>query len=199
MLDAGTMTAAVDAVTGTMTAAATAAATAVTTAAPNAFSGLGEMFDALAKIPGTWQTVGWMGGMAGVIGLLLKLSKVPFLDKFLKNPVWLRPVLALGLGLLGGFFQGLPRGIIPALIGAVAGLGAGTGAIGGTNALDRMTPSGAAEVNATRMLKTIANAESASEAVKHVQTLKVALDKAVNAPAGKARLAALASFANGMK
>ena len=178
MLDAGTMTAAVDAVTGAMTAAATAAAP----AAPGAE--VGDLFGGVLKVVGDFRTIGWMGGMVGVIAILLRVSKLPFMDRFFKNPVWLRPVVALALGAIGGFFQGLPRGIISALIGAIAGLGAGAGAIGSTSALDRMTPSGAAEVNATRMLKTIANAESVSEAVKHVTTLKVALDKAVNAPAG---------------
>jgi hypothetical protein len=195
MLDAGTMTAAADAVTGGMTAVATAAAT----AAPNAVEGLGEIFSALAKIPGTWQTVGWMTGMAGVIALLIRISKVPLLDKFLKNPVWLRPVLSLGLGALGGFFQGLPSGLIAALIGAVAGLGAGAGAIGGTNAIDRMTPGGAAEVNTTRMIKAITHAEDTSVAIKNVAALKAELDKVVNKPAGKERLAALAKLANGLK
>ena len=192
-MDAGAaMTAAVDAVTGT--------AEVVATAAPSWFEGLSGLFSDLAAIPDTWKTVGWLGGMTAVIMLLLRLSKTPLVDglltKFLGKKAWVRPVIALGLGVLGGFFQGLPNGIVAALIGAVAGLGAGAGAIGSHTALGRMTAGGAAEVEATRALKEAVSAGDAEIGAK-VDALKVALDKAVTLPTVNDRLAALAKFANG--
>lgn len=199
-MDAGAaMTAAaVDAVTGGgWTAVATAT---VDTASPAWYEGLSGLFQDLATIPGTWQTLGWMGGMTAIIALLLRLSKTPLVDglltKFLGKKVWVRPVIALALGVLGGFFQGLPNGFMAAVIGAIAGLGAGAGAIGSHEAISRMTPTGKAEVEAARALKEAVTAGDAEIGAK-VDALKAALDRAAVLPAGKPRLEALAKFANG--
>lgn len=190
-MDASTMTAAVDAVTGS--------AGVIATAAPSELEGLNDLFGGLASLPGAFQT-SWMVGMSAIILLLLRLTKTPFLKGLLTkvagNRPWLLPVIGLGLGVLGGFFQGLPGGIIPALIGAVAGLGAGAGAVGTHTAIDRLSPSGAAEVDATRTLKDAVLAGD-TEIKAKVEALKSALDQAVAMPVVADRLAALAKFANG--
>jgi hypothetical protein len=50
-----------------------------------------------------------------------------------------------------------------------------------------------------QMIKAITHAEDTSVAIKNADALKAELDKVVNKPAGKERLAALAKLANGLK
>lgn len=185
---------------GTMTAAATAVVDAVTgsamplTAAPA--PGMTELFGGVIQVVKDFQTAGWMVGMVTLTGLLSMVLRIPFVDAlFKKAPAWVRPVVIAGIGALGGFFQGLPNGLMPALVAAVSGIGAGFAAIGGHTLLSRLTPAGAAEVNVGRAMSALAKADT--DATEKAEAMKTAIDKAVSLPAGRERLRALAILANG--
>lgn len=85
-----------------------------------------QIKETIEKAVEDWETLGWIAGMAGVIGVLLLLLRFKPLDKLLedKGIKWIKPYLAIGLGALLGFFSTFASGK-SILFSIVAGLIAG--------------------------------------------------------------------------
>jgi hypothetical protein len=68
--------------------------------------------EAIEKAIDDWETLGWIGGMAAVIGVLLLIMRFKPLDTFLedKGIKWIKPYVAAGIGALGGFFSTFATG-----------------------------------------------------------------------------------------
>lgn len=86
-----------------------------------------ELKEAGKKAIEDWEALGWIGGMAGVITFLLLLLRFKPLDKLLENNgiKWIKPYVALGLGILLGFFSTYASGkslVFSILMGLVAGV-----------------------------------------------------------------------------
>jgi hypothetical protein len=71
-----------------------------------------QLTEAGKKAVEDWETLGWVAGMAGVIGFLLLLMRFKPLDKLLedKGVKWIKPYIAIGLGALLGFFSTFASG-----------------------------------------------------------------------------------------
>jgi len=90
-----------------------------------------QIKEAIKKAIEDWETLGWIGGMAAVIGVLLLLLRFKPLDKLLedKGIKWIKPYLAVALGALGGFFSTFATGK-SILFSIVAGIVAGVASPG---------------------------------------------------------------------
>lgn len=100
-------------------------------------SGGGEVYD-------IWKTQGWIAGLTALIYLLIQLTKIGFIKKWLGVRKWLRPLIALVLGLAGSVFAAMQGGVVwwSALLG---GIGAALGSSGFNELMNAVTPSGRAK------------------------------------------------------
>lgn len=185
-------TAVVDAVTGAMTSAGTADP-------GTAVDSIGNVLSDLLGLLGGAGSAGMMVTIAGVVTLLLRLSKLPMFDSiFAKGPKWLRIALAGGLGTISGALLGIPGGLMGVLGGAIQGAVSGLGAVGAHTGLSRMTKDGAAEVALVRAIRDTLKSDDVAAAEKS-KVLTAALDGALAVPDKKKRFAAMANLANGVK
>jgi hypothetical protein len=77
----------------------------------------------------TWKTAGWLAGAIALVNVLMNVFKWPVVADFLakqKIGWWLRPAIAVLLGIVSGVFSNLVGGTgigLSILIGLVSGLG----------------------------------------------------------------------------
>lgn len=86
-----------------------------------------ELAKQAEKIAQDWEKLGWMGGVIAIIGFLIMLLRFKPINNFLedKKLKWIKPYIAVGLGVLCGFFTALFGGAVwyQALIaGLIAGV-----------------------------------------------------------------------------
>lgn len=87
----------------------------------------GEITEALSAAIHNWQSFGWIAGIAGIVGFLLLLLRYKRIDEFLtkKELKWIKPYLALVLGMIAGFFSTYATGegwVESIMAGVLAGL-----------------------------------------------------------------------------
>jgi hypothetical protein len=156
----------------------------------------GALINEFLKIVQNFGTAGWLVSLGAAVLLLTQVTKLPFLDRWLSKPVWLRPAISAGLGALGGFLSGFAMGGLPkALMGLVAGAMSGFAAIGVHQFASRLSTSGSNEVEAGRVLKTFV-ASSETEIDTKAAELHAVIDTMAKESDKKKRLAALAALGN---
>jgi len=141
-------------------------------------------------------TAGWLVSLGALSLLLVRVSKLPVLDRWLSSPVWLRPAMSAGLGALGGFISGFALGGLPkALIGVVTGAVSGLAAVGAHQLGSRITAEGRAEVDVVRVVKTFVAAGD-EDVKRKAAELHAAIDKAAAESDRRKRVDALAALGN---
>jgi len=103
--------------------------------------GAGDTFD-------IWKTQGWIAGLTALIYLLIQITKLGFIKTLLGVRKWLRPLIALVLGLAGSVFAAMNGGVVwwSALLG---GIGAALGSSGFNELMNTVTPTGRAKRTGT--------------------------------------------------
>lgn len=138
------------------------------------------------------KTLGAVGALIIVVNILMKLTKVQIVSKYIK-PAW-RPWIAMGLGTVGGILATLASGgsVVNAI---VAGVIAGLGGVGVHEVYTTVAPTEKAKKEAATA---VSKALDGPEAVvkTRVEALKVEMGKLSSMASKKERLAALAGILN---
>lgn len=105
---------------------------------------VGDIVSGAGDVYNIWKTSGWIAGLTALIYLLIQITKVGFIKKWLGVRKWLRPLIAVVLGLAGATFAAMQGGVVwwSALLG---GLGAALGSSGFNELMNAVTPSGRAK------------------------------------------------------
>lgn len=144
-----------------------------------------------------FRTAGWLAGLLALVGVLVRVSKTPFVEKLLSVRPWARPAVAGGLGALLGAVTALGqgKGTAGALAGGVSGLIAGLAATGAHQALGGLTSDGRAESDARAAVASVVHAGD-DQVTANVEALTRTLATVAALPDASARMRALAKFAN---
>lgn len=109
---------------------------------------VGDIASGAGEVYNIWKTQGWIAGLTALIYLLVQITKLGIIKKWLGVRKWLRPLIALVLGLAGATFAAMSGGVVwwNALLG---GIGAALGSSGFNELLNTVTAEGRAKSTGT--------------------------------------------------
>lgn len=149
-------------------------------------------------IVSTWQAGGWIIGCTAIVNLLVNVMKfkpiADWLEK-LKIGWWLRPVIAIVLGIIGGIFSSLVGGASPGTAILVALL-AGVSSAGFHELMTALfnKKTQAERAAGAKMLEIVKNVNGVGEAAVASMAAEMNVIAKITDPAAKA--AALTAWAN---
>lgn len=146
----------------------------------------------IGSLAQNWTTLGKLGTLIVLVNLVMKLTKMPMVDKYIK-PSW-RPWMSMGFGVAGGILTSLSSGA-PILSAMVTGVMTGLGATGVHEVYASVAPN---EKNKRDAAAAVTDALHGPEEQVRAQVaeLKSTLDTLAQMSDKKERLAALAALFN---